>query len=160
MTKSKPTQRVSFPKGQTVMVQGDIGNVAYLIVEGELDVIVENEKGERVRIATMNPGDICGELALMTGTNRTATVKAAKDSILMPLSHEDLGASIIRQGSLLHKITSSLSHRIQQTNEFLFAGKKEKKETAPQPVPKAAAAPAKPLSDEDDGWFDDPPQRF
>lgn len=67
-----------FVKGDTVMQQGAVAHWLYMIVGGEADVWIETA-GERAYVATLTAGKVFGEMGLMTGAPRRATVTARTD---------------------------------------------------------------------------------
>jgi hypothetical protein len=69
--------------GEDVISEGDVGDLFYLIVEGELDAY----EGP-VHRRTMGPGDGFGEIALLRGVPRTATVRANEGVVLLALERE------------------------------------------------------------------------
>ena len=64
-----------FASGDDIVSQGDRGDKLFLIMRGEVEVLVDDESGER-RVNTLKEGDYFGEYALLTGEDRTATVRA------------------------------------------------------------------------------------
>ena len=70
------SQRLVFEPGQDLCVQGEQGDSAYLIVEGEAEVLVETPRGP-LHVSTVGKADIVGEIAILCDVPRTATVKAA-----------------------------------------------------------------------------------
>jgi cAMP-dependent protein kinase regulator len=71
VTISKAMFSASFEQGDTIMNQGDEGSHFYVIDSGECDVFVNNEF-----VKTLEPGESFGELALIHGTPRAATIEA------------------------------------------------------------------------------------
>ena len=67
---------VSMPNGQAVCVEGDPGDLFYMIQSGTVDVTI---RGERVR--SLGPGEVFGEIALLRDVPRTATVTATSDLV-------------------------------------------------------------------------------
>jgi len=67
-----------FVKGDTVTRQGSVAHWLYLIVSGEAEVWLE-AAGERAHVATLIPGNVFGEMGLMTGAPRRATITARSD---------------------------------------------------------------------------------
>ena len=70
----------TFAAGATIMRQGDPGNFAYLILDGEADVFVEIPAG-RIPMATLGRHSTIGELGAFTDMPRTATVVARTDLV-------------------------------------------------------------------------------
>lgn len=67
-----------FVKGDTVTRQGSVAHWLYLVVSGEADVWVD-ANGERTHVATLIPGSVFGEMGMMTGEPRRATITARSD---------------------------------------------------------------------------------
>jgi small-conductance mechanosensitive channel/CRP-like cAMP-binding protein len=65
-----------FAKGDILTRQGDPSNSLYILVNGHADVFVESD-GNRARVTELGPGSVVGEMGLMTGEPRSATVVAA-----------------------------------------------------------------------------------
>jgi NTE family protein/lysophospholipid hydrolase len=89
------------PGGTRVCRQGDEGDSLYLVASGRLVVIRELGDGRETVIGQKGRGDSLGELAVLTGSPRSATVRALRDSVLATLSRE-------RAGSLLRKYPDAL----------------------------------------------------
>jgi small-conductance mechanosensitive channel len=68
-----------FARGDVITRQGAIAHWLYIVVEGEAEVYWEAPTGERRQVARLPAGSVFGEMGLMTGTPRAATVVAASD---------------------------------------------------------------------------------
>jgi CRP/FNR family transcriptional regulator, cyclic AMP receptor protein len=64
----------TFAAGETVTVEGTPGDAFFVVESGDVEILREGE-----RRATLGPGDYFGEIALLMGTERTATVRATSD---------------------------------------------------------------------------------
>ncbi len=78
-------ERVQLKQGDVLFAQGEPGDSMYAITEGMVEVLVQDEEGDSWLVALRGRGDFIGEMALITGQKRTATVKAAEDSELWGL---------------------------------------------------------------------------
>lgn len=76
---------VEKPPGEDVITQGDIGDVFYLLVEGEVDVYVKKGGADEMKVHTYKPGDAFGELAIMYNAPRAATCRASTNAVLWQL---------------------------------------------------------------------------
>ncbi len=80
------SERITFREGQSLCQQGDIGDAAYIIIEGTADVIVTNE-GPLV-VAQLGKNDILGEIAILVDIPRTATVTATSELTALKITKD------------------------------------------------------------------------
>jgi CRP/FNR family cyclic AMP-dependent transcriptional regulator len=80
------------PAGEWVFREGDAGSALYVILEGEMEVLKENEHGGRTLIAMLGPGDWIGEMSIVDIQPRSASVRATARSRLLAVSAADLDA--------------------------------------------------------------------
>jgi CRP-like cAMP-binding protein len=67
----------SYQPGQFIMRQGDTGVGAFIIRSGKVDVIQDRD-GREITLATLGPGDVVGEMALLDEFPRSASVRASE----------------------------------------------------------------------------------
>ena len=70
---------------------GERADAMYIVLEGSLFVLDDSDPKSEIVIDQLGPNTIVGEMAMMTGQARSATVRAAVDSLLLKLRKEDLG---------------------------------------------------------------------
>ena len=75
---------VTIRGGEHLFRSGDVADGLYVLRAGRLRVLVEDEEGLRV-VRELGPGDVLGELALLTGSPRSASAQAVRDSELVEL---------------------------------------------------------------------------
>jgi CRP-like cAMP-binding protein len=71
------SSRFTLPAGGVLCREGEPGDAAYIVLEGEADVIVTTEDGRRVVVANVPKNAFIGEMAVLRNVPRTATVVAA-----------------------------------------------------------------------------------
>jgi ABC-type lipoprotein export system ATPase subunit len=71
-----------YAPGQVVVRQGERADRFFIIARGEAEVLIERPDGEPVHVTTLYPGQYFGEIALVRGGTRTATVRASPTSAL------------------------------------------------------------------------------
>jgi pyruvate,water dikinase len=96
-----------FAKGETVIMEGSGGAAFFIIESGEA---VVSSKG--VEVATLGPGDHFGEVALIDGGPRTATVKAASDLICYGVTFWEFRPLVERNGTIGWKLLEALARRL------------------------------------------------
>ena len=79
---------IRVPGGDTLFQQGDAGDSLYIVINGRLRVTVRREDNHEEVVAEVGRDEMVGEMALLTGENRSATVRALRDSTLIRLSNE------------------------------------------------------------------------
>ena len=80
----------SYPKGVRVFHEGDSSDACYIVRLGDLRVTREHSDGRAIALATLGPGDIFGELAMLDGGSRSASVETLSDAELLALPASDV----------------------------------------------------------------------
>jgi CRP-like cAMP-binding protein len=96
--------------------QGDAGDSLYLITDGLIEVWVEQD-GERRLIARLRPGDAVGEMSLLTGEPRAASVLAAVPSEILELDAGMFAGVLAEHPVVLRNVALMLIERQKLTNE-------------------------------------------
>jgi EAL domain-containing protein (putative c-di-GMP-specific phosphodiesterase class I) len=109
--------REVFIGGQSVFCAGDVGDCAYLIEEGAVEIVV-SEQGREQRIGLLSMGELFGEIALIDRQPRTATVRALERTVLIPI-HRKLVEELLEKSDpiLRHLLLTILErYRINQNH--------------------------------------------
>jgi small-conductance mechanosensitive channel/CRP-like cAMP-binding protein len=103
---------VPYPVGGAVVRQGDEGDSLFLVAEGRVEVSVHPPGGgpER-RLATLGPGDYFGEMSLLTGAPRSATIRAVEETGLVVLHKEALRPLLVADPTVLERLSKTLARR-------------------------------------------------
>lgn len=96
-----------FSSGETVIREGSGGAAVYLIASGQA---VVSHNGSAV--TTLGPGDHFGEIALIDGGPRSATVTAASDLVCYGLTFWEFRPLVERNGSIAWKLLQALAQRL------------------------------------------------
>jgi CRP/FNR family transcriptional regulator, cyclic AMP receptor protein len=114
------SQRLSFDPGQAVFAQGDPGDAAYIVLEGEASVSIDTPGGP-VTIARLLKNEIVGEIAILCDVPRTAHVHASGDKPLdcLKIEKDDFLALVNEFPSMGVEIMRELARRIVKTNNQL-----------------------------------------
>jgi CRP/FNR family transcriptional regulator len=107
----------SFPKGARVFHEGDTSDACYVIRTGEVRVTREHSDGRAIALATLGPGELVGELAMLDGGVRSASVEALTDVDLLAVSAADMRGLLERNGQITAKLVVALTKRLRETNE-------------------------------------------
>jgi len=107
----------SFPKGARVFHEGDTSDACYLIRSGEVRVTREHPDGRAIALATLGPGELVGELAMIDGDVRSASVEALTDLELLAVSAADMRGLLERNAQITAKLVVALARRLREANE-------------------------------------------
>lgn len=102
---------IFLPGGETLMRQGDKADGMYVVVNGSLVYEVRNDLGQVVSTGTFSKGDIIGEMALLTGEPRTATVVATLSCEIVKISTVAFEAVFTKHPPSMLAITKLIADR-------------------------------------------------
>lgn len=104
---------------QTLFIAGDPGDGCYLIDEGLLKVELASEGGVQRILAILRPGTVVGELSLIDGKPRSASVSALRASKLRFISRAAFDELVGRDAASLRAVAALLATRLRDTNAAL-----------------------------------------
>ena len=107
----------SFPKGVRVFHEGDTSDACYIVRSGDLRVTREHSDGRAIALATLGSGDIFGELAMLDGGARSASVETLSDAELLALPAADVRRLLAAHAEISVKLIVALTRRLRETNE-------------------------------------------
>jgi CRP-like cAMP-binding protein len=116
--------------GETIFRQGDQGDAFYLIQSGAVQVVVDSGAGNAEIVAILGAQDWFGEMALLSGEPRSATIVTVKDSILWRLSRHDWDDLIEKHPSWLLQFCATLSKRLSFVDRQYSTGREAFKSLA------------------------------
>jgi CRP/FNR family transcriptional regulator, cyclic AMP receptor protein len=108
-------------QGETLFERGDAGDGCYWLRHGVLAVCVASATGDQRILALLGPGAIVGELAMIDGLPRSASVQAIRDCELTFISRAAFTEMLRRHPELYVDITTTLAARLRQSDEDLAA---------------------------------------
>jgi anion transporter len=113
----------SVAAGTTIFTQGDQGDAFYLIQSGAVQVMLESGAGKSEIIAVLGAKDWFGEMALLTGEPRAATILAVKPTILWRLNREAWDDLIDKHPTWLLQFCATLSKRLSHLDRQYSTGR-------------------------------------
>ena len=99
---------VRYAAGEAIVRQGEAGMSLFVVVRGEASVTLAATEGE---VARLRSGDLFGEMSLLTGEPRTATVSAVDDCDLVEIDAEGFRAVVMSNPSVLERVTTVTAAR-------------------------------------------------
>lgn len=104
-----------YAAGEAVVHEGEQGGEFYVLLQGSLSVRKKRTAGEQQEIAALAPGDSFGEVSMMSGTRRTASIVASEPSLLASVSTRDLQKVIEREPDVGERLEAQARARLSET---------------------------------------------
>lgn len=105
------SQRKVFPRNTIVVLEGDIAETLYVILEGSVRVYVADEAGREAELNVMGPGEYFGEL-MLGSQRRTASVKTLTPARLCVVQRPDFERVLADRPDIAFHVIHTLIHRI------------------------------------------------
>ena len=112
----------SFEQGEMLFSEGDPSDRLYFVVHGRLAITRRGDNGRETFLGWVRPGESVGELALLDGHLRTATVRASRATVTMSILREHYDALTARVPEALMVLNQLLARRVRQV---IMAGREE-----------------------------------
>jgi CRP-like cAMP-binding protein len=112
------SERITYKSGQSLFEQGDIGDAAFIIIEGTADVIVNREAP--MVVAQVGKDDIVGEIAILVDIPRTATVTPTSELTALKITKDLFFRMITDFPEMGVEIMRVLAQRLEQTTAQLL----------------------------------------
>lgn len=92
-----------FAAGETLFHEGDAGDAWYALYSGEIEVL-KDSGGNDKHITLLKPQACFGEIAVLDGLPRSATIRAAKDSVVLRIPQDKFNSLIESNNSIAYKL--------------------------------------------------------
>lgn len=112
-------QRHRYERGQIIFHQGDPGETLHVLAHGRVKVTYMGESGSQAVLAILGPGDCFGELSLLDGEPRSATVEALEDIETVALWRKEFIQVLRTNEGALDQLLKLLARRLRQTSRGL-----------------------------------------
>ncbi|MCP8938976.1 Crp/Fnr family transcriptional regulator [Alsobacter sp. SYSU M60028] len=109
------SMRLTVLPGRDLFTQGQVSDSAYIILEGEADVLLQNASGGRV-IAQLGKNALVGDMGVILGEPRSATIRAATRLEVMQIPRENFLSLACDMPSIALSVMRELARRVQAGN--------------------------------------------
>src|SRR5207249_4288727 len=107
-----------FGRGEPVIEEGSPGDSMFVLLRGEANVLV-SKNGSTIQVATLSAGDCFGEMSLLTGEPRSATVRADRDCYVMEIGKPTMAEVLRGAPNCLEQLSHLLAERKMETEGIL-----------------------------------------
>lgn len=118
-----------YAEGEVLVRQGEEGDSFYLVQDGRVVVCVRDEVGRETEVARLDRYAFFGEMSLLTGEKRNATVKAETDTTVLVLTKEVFGAVLQRHSQLAEHLAEILEQRSKESMEKMSVTRNTSEDT-------------------------------
>ena len=112
------SERLTFPKGQELFKQGDIGDAAYVIISGTAEVVIETPSGP-LTVAQVGKNAFVGEIAILIDVPRTASIRPTTDLETLKISKDLFFRLMTEFPEMAVEVMRELARRLDKTNQQL-----------------------------------------
>lgn len=116
-------EEVSFPAGTVLFEEGDMGDRAYVIKEGLIE-IYKNSDGRNIQLSVRQAGEVIGEMSLLESAPRSASGRALTDVLLLAIGQEQLDQLMNNNPSLTLHMLHTAAARWRSTDILLKQSEK------------------------------------
>ena len=109
----------TFAAGEVVFREGDASDTCYVIRTGHARAVIEHPDGRSITLARFGPGDIFGELAMLSGEPRSATVEMLEDAEAIAILGPDMRRLLREHPDISIKLIAALGQRLREANDRL-----------------------------------------
>lgn len=112
-------RRRGYQKGEVIFHQEDPADRMHIIVEGTIRISITSDDGREKDLAVLQRGDCFGEMALLDGSNRSATATAVDPTQTLVLYRKDFMDFLKQHPEVVAQTTSLLTSRLRSVNQML-----------------------------------------
>ena len=105
-----------YKDGEIVIKQGTTGNCLYVIQQGRVEVISEQD-GKDIKVAELGASEFFGEMGLFEKDVRSCTVRALGDAKILTIDKKNFYKSIHKDSSLAYRLLEKMSNRLREANK-------------------------------------------
>ncbi|MFN2386538.1 MAG: cyclic nucleotide-binding domain-containing protein [Thermoanaerobaculia bacterium] len=111
--------------GETVVREGETSSSMFVVQQGQLAVSIHGAQGDTRKLAMLQPGDAFGEISLLTGEPRTATVRSLTEAALIEITKETFAPILEANPSLVESLSAVMRERRQKAADLYDASRAE-----------------------------------
>ncbi|HCI13634.1 MAG TPA: hypothetical protein DFK12_06655 [Gallionellaceae bacterium] len=135
----RQSTRMDFESGETVFLEGDEGYAMYIVTQGAFEVY-RNVAGQHVYIASVEPGEHFGEIALLINRPRSASVRAIQSSSAIRLTKHSIMSEHRAAALLFRNMAQMMAQRLVSVDNEVILHKTGKYQAfRPEPAPSPTA---------------------
>ena len=114
---------IDYPSGSTIFTEDEPGDALYAVLRGRVEMRCRDRWGHEQTLATLEPGALLGEVALLTDEPRSTTAVTVSEATILRLAHETF-MPLLQQGDgaghqILYNLARGVAFRLGEVNRRL-----------------------------------------
>ena len=105
---------ITVQRGEIIISQGSVGDALYVVISGRVRVYVSDKDGKEMVLTLEGPSAVFGEIAVLDGAVRSASIAAMEKTELLKIGADDFFALLERNAELNRSVIQSLAGRIRK----------------------------------------------
>ena len=108
----------SYGPGEIIAVEHETGDSLFMLIKGEVSIVKSSSEQKITEIATLQSGDICGEMTVFTDAPRSATIRSQSQSDILEIHRQAIAELIEAEPVLLDRFSQLISERQSRLEDF------------------------------------------
>ena len=113
------SSEMNYPKNKIIFIENEEGYKLYIILKGSVKVVKIFDSGEEIILAVLHKGDFFGDMSLLDGNPRSATVISNEDTILLIINRNNFEKVIEKYPQIALKLLKELTLRLRRADELI-----------------------------------------
>jgi serine/threonine-protein kinase len=109
------SQRRCFEAGDLLMSEGEIGEEAYVLISGKIEVF-KQMAGEEISLVLLGPGDVVGEMAMISDAPRSASVRAIADTEAVVITKDTMRRGLSNLPPWMEQVITAVVERLRSAS--------------------------------------------
>jgi CRP-like cAMP-binding protein len=106
-----------YQDGEVIICEGEDGHCMFVIQEGEVEVIMDGDNDQEIRLGVRGEGEFFGEMAIFDRDVRSATVRALGVARVLTVDKKNFMRRVHEDPSLAFRLVETMSRRIRELGE-------------------------------------------
>jgi CRP-like cAMP-binding protein len=106
-----------YKDGEVIICEGEDGSCMFVIQEGEVEVFIQGDEEQEIRLGVRGEGEFFGEMAIFDRDVRSATVRALGDARVLTVDKKNFMRRVHEDPSLAFRLVETMSRRIRELGE-------------------------------------------
>jgi len=103
---------IDYPAGSAIFSEDEPGDALYAVLRGQINMCCRDRRGQEQTLATLGPGAILGEIALLTDEPRLATARAVSDTTVLRLTNETFKTLLKQDHAVARQVLYNLARNM------------------------------------------------